>query len=61
VSSISSRGLEISEQISKKMDTVMFSGDFPEFNRTEGDPVLYCPINFNYRGIDGLCTAIRQG
>jgi hypothetical protein len=54
LSSIASRGSEISEQISKKMDTVMFSGNIPEFNRTEGDPVLYCPIDFNYRAIDGI-------
>ena len=54
LSSIASRGLEISEQISKRMDTVMFSGDIPEFNTTKGDPVLYCPIDFNFRGIDGI-------
>jgi hypothetical protein len=54
LSSIASRGLEISEQISKKMDTVMFSGDIPRFNRTEGDLVLYYPMGFNYPGIGGI-------
>src|SRR5271170_1938545 len=55
LSSIASRGLEISEQISRRMETVMFSGRFPLFsNRTEGDPVLYCPLDFNFRAIDGI-------
>jgi hypothetical protein len=62
LSSIASCGLGILEQISKKMDTVMFSGDIPKFNRTEGDPVLYCPINFNYYGgIDGIIVRFAEG
>jgi hypothetical protein len=60
LSSIASRGLEISEQISKKMDTVMFSGDIPRFNRTEGDPVLYYPMGFNYPGIDGIIVRFTR-
>ena len=53
LSSIASCGLEISEQISRKMETVMFSGRFPVFsNRTEGDPVLYCPLDFNRLAIN---------
>jgi SAP domain len=54
LSSIASHGLKIHKEISKNMHTVMFSGSFPRFNMTERNPVLYCPINFNYRGIDGI-------
>jgi hypothetical protein len=61
LSSIASRGLEIQEGISKEMDTVMFSGDIPEFNRTEGDPVLYCPIDFNYPGIEAGVASTKGG
>ena len=60
LSSIASRGLEISEQISKKMDTIMFSGDIPELNRTGGDPVLYCPMNCKYPGIDGIIVRFTE-
>ena len=61
LSSIAANGLEISEQISKRMNTVMFKGDIPDFNRTEGDPVLYCPIDFNYRAIDGIIVRFFEG
>jgi hypothetical protein len=61
LSSIASRGLEISEEVSKKMDTVMFSGVAPNFNTTKSDPVLYCPIDFDYRGIDGIIVRFAEG
>jgi hypothetical protein len=32
LSSIAANGLEISEQVSKRMNTVMFKGDIPDFN-----------------------------
>jgi hypothetical protein len=60
LSSIVSRGLNIQGEIYKKMDTVMFSGSFPKFDKTEGAPVLYCPINFNYRGIDGIIIRFTE-
>src|SRR3954447_17905623 len=43
------------------MDTVMFSGGVPKFNTTEGGPVLYCPINFNFHGIDGMIVRFTKG
>jgi hypothetical protein len=61
LSSIASRGLEISQGISKKMDTVIFSGSMPIFNTTKSDPVLYCPMNFNYCGVDGITARFAEG
>lgn len=61
LSSIALRGLEIAGQISKRMDTVIFDGIIPNFHMTEGDPVLYCPINYNYRGIDGIIIRFTEG
>jgi hypothetical protein len=59
LSSIASRGLQISQDLSKKMDTVVFSGSIPKFNTTKSDPVLYCPIN--YRGVDGIIARFAEG
>jgi hypothetical protein len=61
LSSIASRGLEISKQISKGMDTIMFNGSVPNLKKTEGDPVLYCLISFNYSGIDGMIIRFAGG
>jgi hypothetical protein len=36
------------------MDTIMFHEAVPQLNRTEDYPVLYCPINYNYPGVDGI-------
>ena len=53
LSSIASRGLDISKDISTPMDTVMFAGNFPTLEK-KSNPVLYCPLKFNYRGIDAI-------
>ncbi|KAG0128866.1 hypothetical protein HOY82DRAFT_621391 [Tuber indicum] len=52
LSTISLNGLEIGRDISKPMDTQMFRG-YPTFTITK-QPILYCPIQFNFRAIDGI-------
>jgi hypothetical protein len=39
------------------MKTIMFDGEFPDFNM-ERELVLYCPLKFNYRAIDGIIVRI---
>lgn len=52
LATISLNGLEIGRNISKPMNMVMFCG-YPTFTPTE-EPILYCPIKFNFRAIDGI-------
>jgi len=52
LSTISLTGQEIGRNISKPMHTEMFRG-YPTFVITE-EPILYCPIRFNFRAIDGI-------
>ncbi|KAG0127522.1 hypothetical protein HOY82DRAFT_625038 [Tuber indicum] len=59
LSTISLSGLEIGRNISKPMDTQMFR-EYPTFAITE-QPILYCPMQFNFRAIDGIvsCSPYR--
>ncbi|PUU79217.1 hypothetical protein B9Z19DRAFT_1125584 [Tuber borchii] len=52
LSTIALRGLEIGRNISQSMDMQMFQR-FPTFSITER-PILYCPMQFNFRAIDGI-------
>src|SRR5437667_11106762 len=60
LSRISFSGLNIAgKDINTSMSVVLFSDNFPSF-RTDitGQPILYCPQKFNYRGIDGIIVRI---
>jgi hypothetical protein len=60
LSRISFSGLNVTgKDINTSMSVVLFSGNFPKF-RTDitGQPILYCPQKFNYRGIDGIIIRI---
>ncbi|PWW76378.1 hypothetical protein C7212DRAFT_343574 [Tuber magnatum] len=52
LSTISLSGLEIGRNISKPMDMQIFRG-YPTFTITE-QPILYCPMQFNFHAIDGI-------
>jgi hypothetical protein len=60
LSSIGSHGLAIGTSINKPMQVVMFEDKFPDFLTNKTDrPVLYCPRQFNFRGIDGIIIRIE--
>ena len=54
LSSIASRGLNVSKEISGPMTIVMFAEKYPIFDKDISEAVLYCPLKFNYGGIDGI-------
>lgn len=58
LSSIGNKGVDISEGINSPMETVMFGGDFPKIH-TRKPLTLYCPLQCNFRAIDGLIVALR--
>ena len=59
LSSIKSHGLDIGAGINHPMKLVMFEGNFPRFEtKVRKQPVLYCPQQFNFRGIDGIIVHI---
>ena len=59
LSSIRSNGLAIGTGINKPMTMVMFESKFPKFQTDKiGTPVLYCPRQFNFRGVDGIIVRI---
>jgi hypothetical protein len=61
LSRISFSGLNIAGKgINTSMSVVLFPGSFPAVRTSiTGQPILYCPQKFNYRGIDGII--IRMG
>jgi hypothetical protein len=61
LSSIQSNGLAVGGLIKKPMTLVMFDGKFPKFKTgITNTPMLYCPRQFNFRGIDGIIVLISK-
>jgi hypothetical protein len=54
LSSIAAHGLNIEQDICQTMIVQMFEKDYPRFNTNATNPTLYCPLDFNDRGIDGI-------
>jgi hypothetical protein len=58
LSSIQTRGLAIGRNVYKSMELVMFDGSFPNFRIDRQNPVLYCPRQYNFQGVDGIIVSI---
>ena len=54
LSSITSRGLDISREISGPMKAIMFLGNVTIFDENESGPALYWLMQFNYPAVDGI-------
>ena len=54
LSSITSRGLDISREISGPMKAIMFPGNVTIFDENESGPALSWPRQFNYPAVDGI-------
>ena len=54
LSSTAARGLNIGQDICETMTVQAFEQNFPRFNTNATNPMLHCPVDFNYRGIDGI-------
>jgi hypothetical protein len=54
LSSITSRGLDISREISGPMKAIMFPGKVTRFDENQSGPVLYWPLQFNYPAVDAI-------
>jgi hypothetical protein len=54
LSSIAAHGLKIGQNIEDTMTVDMFAQKFPRFDTNATNSVLHCPLDFNYRGIDGI-------
>ena len=59
LSSISIHGLDIGMGLSTGIATQLFQGDFPQFTLEEG-VVLYCPVKFNFPGIDAVVVRLES-
>jgi hypothetical protein len=60
LSRIAHSGLNVAgKDIHKPMSVQLFSGSFPNFRIDTTNPILYCPMKFNYRGIDGIIARIE--
>jgi|SRR5436305_4254867 len=56
LSSITNKGLDISKDIAKPMDRVMFSS-YPPYRKPENkekDTIIYCSLALNFSGINGI-------
>ena len=56
--SIAQEGLRFERTLAKSMTMTPFVGDFPSFDTTTNERVLYTPRTFNFRCIDGVVVRI---
>lgn len=59
LSSIGARGLDIGEEISSPMETIVFHGEFPEI-KPDIKLALYCPLRPDFPAIDGLIVHFNK-